>query len=69
MREGGGENGLGAAWNRRTNQRAVENITQLVVEICHQMEDWRRLLRHLDRLEPARDPARRPLISRPARES
>lgn len=42
------------AWNSRTNLRAVEKTTQLVVAICHQMENWRRILRHLDRLEQER---------------
>lgn len=42
------------AWNTRTNLRAVEKTTQLVVAICQQMEDWRRILRHLDRLEEGR---------------
>ena len=39
------------AWNTRTNLRAVERTTQLVVAICRQMEDWRRILRYVDRLE------------------
>ncbi len=45
------------AWNTRTSLRAVERTTQLVVAICHQMEDWRRILRHLDRLEEERSSA------------
>ena len=48
---------MASAWNRRTNQRAVENITKLVVELCFQMEGWRRLLRHVARLETERQPA------------
>lgn len=43
------------AWNTRTNLRAVETTTLLVVEICHQMEGWRRLLRHVERIERQRD--------------
>lgn len=53
-----------AAWKRRTNQRAVQTITRHVVEICHQMESWRRLLRHLERLAAERDAAAPPLLFR-----
>ena len=38
-----------------THQRAVRTTTELVVEICHQMENWRRLLRHLERIERQRE--------------
>ena len=51
-------------WNTRTNLRSVETITQLVVEICHQMEGWRRLLRQVERIESERDSMDRPLPHR-----
>ena len=44
-------------WNTRTNLRSVETITGLVVELCHQMEGWRRLLRHVERIEQDREAA------------
>ena len=55
---------MGAAWNSRTNLRAVQTITQHVVEICFQMEGWRRLLRHVARLEGERQPADHPRLPR-----
>ena len=55
---------MGAAWNSRTNLRAVQTITQHVVEICFQMEGWRRLLRHVARLESERQPADHPRLAR-----
>ena len=51
------------AWNTRTNLRSVETITQRVVELCHQMEGWRRLLRHVERIERERDSTSLPLFS------
>ena len=52
MRSG---NGGRAAWNSRTNMRAVQTTVQLVVALCDQMEDWRRILRYLERLEAERE--------------
>jgi hypothetical protein len=43
------------AWNSLTNQRAVQTTMQLVVALCHQMEGWRRILRHIERIEKERD--------------
>jgi hypothetical protein len=45
------------AWNSRTNLRSVELITHRVVEICYQMEGWRRLLRHVEKIERNREGA------------
>ena len=56
-------------WNTRTNLRSVETITQLVVEICNQMEDWRRLLRHLERSESDREVANLSLFRPPGRDA
>ena len=39
------------AWNSRTNLRALETTTHLIVAICRQMEDWRRILRYVERLQ------------------
>ncbi len=49
-------------WNSRTNLRSVELITYRVVEICYQMEGWRRLLRHIENIEQERDAADHPLL-------
>lgn len=55
------------AWNSRTNLRSVELITHRVVEICYQMEGWRRLLRHIEKIEQERDAADHPLLRYPRR--
>ena len=52
------------AWNSLTNMRALETTTRLVVEICRQMEDWRRLLRYVERLETERAPEAVPRVRR-----
>ena len=54
------------SWNTRTNLRSVETITKHVVEICHQMEGWRRLLRHVDRIERERDLTHLSLVAHPS---